>query len=852
MTNTFVLKLEISRVEADLASAFLSGNVTLGSAAARSESDIAVTGSKNAYSTLVTERYHQLSIELPKNDFFKEPEQDVHSAVGGVAEPKCPRLEISSRARVNLTACRTGAAINGVIVSTMSGQGSIPLHELLRKDSDEKEPFINVPVQYASWHGFTAVFGLRSAKVVVATNEPDKEDADVDVDAIVLFDHNLNNEIAQVQPLIKQIYDDSWALRQAVVYAKSPFLTKPIAAVPVGQDASKYELAASINDTPSSFPPEQLEPMLARCMQLEFKGSEESMKEYESMRAALSDGPNLSAATKFSKDIATSLSTLMAFTKPYRVDGTPILLPTGLAMVQAESWLLEPTRSIFMSDDCDGSASSIIATIQKCVDVAKEYHKTKDEHLSPKNLPHMHVVANSLGAYFVYGVSVLGANAGNAAAADTTKTAIAGHAVAICIPTVQFLEALQRGGRGVLPQQNGLYGGPVIARDIEAEVAKARFEALGVTKAIARDVKAEEDEVKASVEALRPPAESNEDDHGLASRKVAMLASRKVAEELNGACNSEGLQFLAIEGTTPASARTYEHNPEARKHDVLEAKRDSEVAKRLAPNVSRTHKALHAVTNNEDNSHGFYSEFVEMSVSMRSPLFTDGALRSLGHASPHFVLVRNVVGAGEPVTSAGATPKQIATGDYALVPLWRVDSAHAAVLDQSSTEARLNLMPARNVSQPLTERESHNLAFSISMLKMLKSTFDGCSADGDDDPKFHRMRHVFSFSSLARNPEAVAAFARNVRTIPNIGGHFECDDVAEIAAYPSAAVKEDCVARQMSVFDFKASPDQASYDATTTVTAPKELEAPAGSTILSDAGRFCVLFLRVPIVEGDS
>ena len=48
---------------------------------------------------------------------------------------------------------------------------------------------------------------------------------------------------------------------------------------------------------------------------------------------------------------------------PYRVDGTPILTPTGAEMKIAESWRFEASKR--RADDCDGSAANIEAAIRQ-------------------------------------------------------------------------------------------------------------------------------------------------------------------------------------------------------------------------------------------------------------------------------------------------------------------------------------------------------------------------------------------------------------------------------------------------------------------------------------------------------
>jgi hypothetical protein len=149
----------------------------------------------------------------------------------------------------------------------------------------------------------------------------------------------------------------------------------------------------------------------------------------------------------------------------------------------------------------------------------------------------------------------------------------------------------------------------------------------------------------------------------------------------------------------------------------------------------------------------------------------------------------------------------------------------------SSRESLRNRVPFRDAAQPLTEREAHNLAFSISNLKMLKTQFDG-SVIGKNT--HHNVQQIFSFAALVRNPQAVAAFCRTIRSIPNVGGALQCNVVDGIASYPSQNVAAKCVERQNTIFDVVA-PNAKSDDATM-----EEID-------LHSAGRFCVLSLQIPV-----
>ena len=795
------LKCTISRTEASLEEQFLTSNATLGGAAARSMTDLSLTGSKKSESKLITSR--QETVYIPLDNVSCKPTNATSCVFQRYGMPSgdrkdCPVTQISGRARLNITASRTGAAINGTITGTMSGQGSVLLHELLKTGSGTS-PYVQVPAKYAGWADYSAVFSIHNAQIVSKTRDDKYEEEDV----VILHDHTLNKMLNKVDPILKRIYDDSWELREQIVYPKSPFLTKAIAVVPVGQNGGPYELASLVNDVQSTFSIAQIEAILAQCVALEL-GFDAESPEFMEMKKNLAAGPHLESAIEYAELLATSVSTFQSYTKPYRVDGTPVVLPTGTQMITTESWLLEPARDIFSADDCDGSAASAIATVRTCVEARHEWKENQTEALSPYKIPHVHMIANSLGAFFVYGTSVLGANAGHAEAADTEAQTIAGHAVAILIPKAHVLTALEDAGKGILPTT----GKPVIDPEHRDEVAAQRFASL-----FPPDLRSE---------IAQMIGENGEDYYAFDDWESLKQSDRMMNRTKNG------FQFLAMEGTTPACARTYEHDSKRRMERVREAELDKKVTERLAPNISRSFKSLDSVT--PDGDHGFYSDFVEMSVSIRSPLFTNKKLQALGYATPHFVLTQRVQ-PGTPITVAGSTPKQIAECAYGLVPLWRVEREFGAILETSSRESLSNRVPFRDAPQPLTEREAHNLAFSISNLKMLKTQFDGAVIGRNTH---HNVHQVFSFAALVRNPQAVAAFCRTIRSIQNAGGALQCNVVDGIASYPSKNVAMKCVERQNTIFDVVA-PNAKSDDASM-----EEID-------LNSAGRFCVLSLQIPV-----
>ena len=398
--------------------------------------------------------------------------------------------------------------------------------------------------------------------------------------------------------------------------------------------------------------------------------------------------------------------------KPYRVDGTPVPTPSGAKTELAESWRFEASKR--RADDCDGSAADVEAVIQAC---------TKVEASALEGFPYMRAVANSIGAHYIHGVSVLGANAGHADAADTNATTLTGHAVCIAVPKAAALIALKRGG------EHEVDGVPPLAADMRLKVNTARHAAL-YPKSLLRRMPAKEQAVFDSMEAMESFME----------------------ERMPPAVAAQPLYF---EGTTPCSARGYTHSATERDDRARIFAADKEIGTSFAPNVMRMGKLLDTAPNGK---HAFYSEFVELLLSPTGGLMQDEELRALDSATCQLLFCKPT--AGQPMTVAGASPLELATGDYAIVPLWRTGAKLSSIIDAAHAEAVANAIPRRAGPDKLSTEETARIDESLGELaklgEHLKTTLPLEEREG------HPMLYMASFDSLLHNPSAVAHFRKVV------------------------------------------------------------------------------------------
>lgn len=703
-----------TRTEADIESTFLEKGGTLGDAAARAQSHFSLTGSEKAVSVLVTDKPTRVDIPVPE-------------ACLGTRDLETGAVRLKSRAHLHISGFRLAAAINGTVVDTLTGQASVPIMDLfihkLYKTEDSGTPVVEMPfrqvaLKYPNWAQNQAVAAIAAPKITAAdaTGAPEEQTVQI------MIDQKLDAEMKKVEPIIQATYDSSWAKRKKLVYEGSPRLTKSVMAVPFGLNASGYNLAAAVNDTPPPATDAVLEKIMAECIGLEYDYDRE---EIDKMLVAL-ETPSIAATTLYAEDIASGLSTFAAFHMPYRVDGVSVTLPTGVKMIASESWRAEASGEM-AADDCDGSACNIVSVIRRGV-----------ANSESKMYPFLRAIGNSIGAHFVYGVSVLGANAGHAAQANEKTKQVAGHAVAIAIPKVQFQAGVARGVVG------SVAGEPVAAAADHKEIIAATFEALYPEDLVAR----------------------------MPEKERSFFSDHETMVESALADPVKGPQALAMEGTTPTHARMYTHDRTKRHERRDAAEADAVVSKRLAPNITRSVKMLDAT---RAEKHKFYQAFVELSQSMTSPLFTSEKLREKGYASPHSILVP-LADDGN-FTKAGASPEELCTGKFAVVPLWTMGHDAASTIDAPLEEARINTMPATMRALELMPTEVAGLGVS----KKLLSELHVAVADKPATENSATTYHVLSYATLVRNPAAVQAFCKTALAVPAISGSVRLEPVPGLA-----------------------------------------------------------------------
>ena len=747
------LRFYATRVEPDLSAPFFQRGGSLGSACARAETDFSVTGAEFCTSKIVNDTASSVEVALPPSMYTRNP--------------KTGAVRISTRARLNITTARVAAAINGTIAGTISGQGSVPIYELFTEALTKKPaaeptaasatgaatlptpveevhialPFQQVAMNYGNWAAHSAVVGIAGPTVLAKdlTTGAYTESQDIE------FVQNDEGEkiMALAEPTLQAIYDAAWKLRKSVVYAGSPNLTKSVMRVPSGFNGGGFCLASSVNDAPVSQSNETIEDLLAAGVAMQIDSAAERQRLLDELAT-----PSFTATVEHAQTLGTALSYMQGHQKPYRVDGTPVMKPTGAEMVLSESWRFEAAKR--RADDCDGSAADVEAVIQAC---------ERAEEAMPGKFVYMRAVANSIGAHYVHGVSILGANAGHADAANEEATTLTGHAVCIGIPKTQALIALKRGAEyevdGVAP----------LSEEMRRKVYTARHAAL-YPKPLVRRMPPKERAVFDSMESMEKFIETK------------MPAA-------------VGAQPLFFEGTTPCSARGFTHSATERDERAKVFASDKEIGTSFAPNILRMSKLLDT---SPTGKHAFYSEFVELLLSPTSGLMTDEELRGLDSATCQLVFCKPTT--GKPVTVAGASPQDLATADFAIVPLWRTGKKLSKIVDLAHGESVMNAIPRRAGPDQLSAAEAERLDQSIAALTALGKGLATDTPVGERTG--HPMLYMASFDSMLHNPAAIAHFCKVVTERGGSVGDVTIHKVRGVATKP--ATTEGAVGEDAGVF----------------------------------------------------
>lgn len=602
--------------------------------------------------------------------------------------------------RLNISSSRLGTGINGTVVASVSGQASVPLRSILENDHSQ------VGLVYKSWLAHSSTVCISSARVLRVLEDGEQ------LLSVVYRDDPAADAIeagvrdASVQ-LINGYVRSALALRETVQYDASPHLTKSVFKEVVGAANQGYSLLHDfVQGAESPLSLKALDALLGAAIACDCCQDPAAISDFQNATST----PCIAAAREADL-VANACSLVATYLTSYRSDGRSRVDTRGSRFEEAESWLHELPRSPIAADDCDGSARCAIGVLRTAT-------RLTDEQAAAH--PNLRAAKNAISSYYEPALVVLGASAAEATSADSSHAQVAGHAVAMLIPKISLLSALARASRKPI----GASGVPGLAPEsLAASVEEARFGAL----------------FPANAKKLLPREEQD------------LLLSWHVASR----ARELDLQHLVIEGTTPSSSKLHEVDSTKRAAVEASARRDISAFTMLAPTSLRGIQRLHVLGSSPDNDHRFYAAFVEATFARDFGLYTSAELRDLNVAASQFVFVKE----GDAVTHAGASPKEITTNNYAMVPLIRLGSKATDVLDKASEFAMRDVVaPRPRGPYRLNGALSQRMEESVKLLDELHECMHEKSEGG------YPVTYNVALSTLVFNPKSIAAFCESIKS----------------------------------------------------------------------------------------
>lgn len=703
----FSLRFKASQAEPEFTEIFMTSGGTITAAATKWSTDMSLTGSESAVDAHL-DRLGTVSVSL-----------ELPSHMVRVAKHAADVPIIDPDARLNTSMSRIGAAISGTLVSTVSGAASEPLHTVLKLAKNDGH--VQMGLVYNSWLAHAATVGLSSARLFFKPDDGDEHEVRR-YDFWEREERKTAIKAGAVQ-LVEQYSRTAWAVRQAVVFPPAPSLTKTVFRETVGVANQGYSLLHDVVErgVPLSMP--TLNSLLKACVHTDLNHEVKDINLFLSS----TERPGLAAAAN-AEVVASAVGIAVNYLVAYRSDGRNLVGTTGAEFAAAESWLRQLPRQPIEANDCDGSALYALGIFQ-----ASENLPNEEE----SNFPYVRAVKNAVYPFYQPALSVLAAASAEASSGGNVEEQeehVAGHAVALLMPSLGLLRALARPDGKTIGNTEQLVFDPLTAK-IHQE---ARFLAL-----FPREV----------VDRLDIMIQKN-------------FTSWQVARDFEDA-----FKPLAIEGTTPASPILFQPHAQRRANKESDAARDDVAFAKAAPNVMRSLKTLHVGGSKAGSTHRFYKSFVELTFSRSSPLYADAKCRAFGCAASQFVLTRPQP--GNAISKAGASPRDLVEDTYSMIPLVSLNLQYCKILDEATKYAGEDVVaPRPRVPMQLDQFQSDALKESLVAFNNLQAHFNEC---GDDDSA-HQVAYIAAFATLVHNPRAVSHFCKTMERVA-VGG---CVDISNV------------------------------------------------------------------------
>jgi hypothetical protein len=786
--ETVKISLKFKRFEPPLANVSIAGQSEISAVAARAYMDVAITGCKEAKRVVANDlAWKPVTFQVPRSQMIEVPAVE-QNAAGDKNKTNTPsqKLAFKNDVRLKITAMRYGVSVCGIGCQTFSGQASVRLCDLYcdvsacaeandatddatdggnapkPKCTKPTERFASIPLKYSNCKDHTAVVSVildsfdkqddfffelpatpkptqaNSETEQTKANKPDEANSKADSKAKEeeADDEEADDEADEQGQFVEAVYNTAMQLSNQYPYPVIQDLFKAVVNVPCGaSDNVPYCVAGVVNSIkPATTDLTTLETILEECVRATIGCGDKDVTETE-LKALLDrcsrdhhhdhghghghteTKPDSAADETPSKEDQSEAQAQKAteganggdatnkgdgandkncYTKRKKKckDGDDDVDNNGdddpNAIVYEDHVTLATALSAFAAFTTPYRADGFsVARPTGCMHTDSESWRAEP----PRSLSQaddcdgsattavslLNFIGNSddvdttyrtlyafkctLFRYYLPSICVLGANAPHVA--NGVKSMLpCGHAIGMLIPYHMVLEGLQQG----------------------AKISENAFKGnLPSVSAIRKDIIVNSQGKYALNDALKP---------------------------------------LTIEGTSWASARVYEPNPNDQLMISNQATKDAKVTDMLGPSILTQLKTMCCSPSCENGNpaaadaaidrHAFYLHFIEIHADPSHPFQTDERLQAQEACCSAFRIVSNnpmlvqVVQAGDGQGCAqtdnkcgthgmkyvaGVTTKELFHGSFGLMPIFEIGALHSDLLKTQIAKFHTHVLP---------------------------------------------------------------------------------------------------------------------------------------------------------------
>jgi hypothetical protein len=641
---------------------------------------------------------------------------------------------------------------SATVAETHGGTGSESLSELLRTGT------ALIPIKYGRWPSMRRAVSLRDVHLrthyeagkgdVVHWKQAPINGILPTLDQALVKSLYNNQASVHLKSFIDMVKETVTLRRTTLVYPPLPGLSKIFTAHPTLGFTSVEALLHS----PTGLHADQLEALLQAMVHIALQHDTDAA---ERMLEQGKSPPTAGTASKWRVPAARAIHLAIRMATEYRTDGVvDVDAQNNLVFRDLESWLPHASRNFFLeANDCDGSALTAMRLGRQIglspfgderyrsdgLFISYDPNYDEDRHVWTRAVRNSLVFTDTMvftivGASNGQGTNVVdqhqrqGGRSQRRVSGDARRQPgrVAGHAVAMWLPTASVLEAMNKWNQRDHSEMQ-------YADSVLIERARARV-LFPEGKLRAQNMVAEQGM------------------HNLIGVRETLLHQLK---ELK-------LAPIAIDGTVTSELDLAASGKKAAQRASI-AKENMATFQRMGPTVADRVVDLTVVGPNM--SHAFYLDFVEALVSGR--MGDDPELVELGAAAFNFAFVppsRSNADARE-VTQVGSTPDSIHHDEYMLAPLATVDKERLHALDLLRALTRFHAMPPRSsIANRASVSQIQNAQRAVDRLHALTQDEKFAAPDGEETLEVAEMYvtpramwgNPFAIDHLIERLEAVA------------------------------------------------------------------------------------------------